>query len=282
MESIRMGITDEKISHDQGMTSYRCQVLSFEDKMRSWKPGRLLRLKSFYVNGVKLRLQVYPNGDSNANRDFTSIFVDSMSPNDIVIDMDLSMGRTKLSNTSMKVQAYGGLGWARFYDHNQHNFVAQMDSDSEPENHDEDLEIVWNIKKVWKVFDESEKVETIQNLESIQRQITNLQTQFESKINNLEVQMKQMMEVKNNNGSRRSSWGQLPAGDRHQMVPKPECPVCMEEMSSATTIVQCGAGHLLCWGCSQKPEMGNRCPSCRGPFVGRAHGMEAYLKTVFG
>ena len=66
------------------------------------------------------------------------------------------------------------------------------------------------------------------------------------------------------------------------MVPKPECPVCMEEMSSATTIVQCGAGHLLCWGCSQKPEMGNRCPSCRGPFVGRAHGMEAYLKTVFG
>ena len=120
-----MGITDEKISHDQGMTSYRCQVLSFEDKMRSWKPGRLLRLKSFYVNGVKLRLQGYPNGDSNANRDFTSIFVDSMSPNDIVIDMDLSMGRTKLSNTSMKVQAYGGLGWARFYDHNQHNFVAQ-------------------------------------------------------------------------------------------------------------------------------------------------------------
>ena len=119
-----MGITDEKISHDQGMTSYRCQVLSFEDKMRSWKPGRLLRLKSFYVNGVKLRLQVYPNGDSNANRDFTSIFVDSMSPNDIVIDMDLSMGRTKLSNNSLKVQAYGGLGWSRFYDHNQHNFVA--------------------------------------------------------------------------------------------------------------------------------------------------------------
>ena len=90
-----MGITDEKISHDQGMTSYRCQVLSFEDKMRSWKPGRLLRLKSFYVNGVKLRLQVYPNGDSNANRDFTSIFVDSMSPNDIVIDMNLSMGRRR-------------------------------------------------------------------------------------------------------------------------------------------------------------------------------------------
>ena len=47
-------------------------------------------------------------------------------------------------------------------------------------------------------------------------------------------------------------------------------------------IMQCEAGHFLCWSCSLKPEIGRVCPSCREPFVGRAHGMEAYLKMVFG
>ena len=44
--------------------------------------------------------------------------------------------------------------------------------------------------------------------------------------------------------------------------------------------MQCGVGHFLCWSCSLKPEIGRVCPSCRENFVGRAHGMEAYLKIV--
>ena len=41
-------------------------------------------------------------------------------------------------------------------------------------------------------------------------------------------------------------------------MPKPECPVCLEEMGPRTWIIS------------------------RDPFVARAHGMAAYLKTVFG
>ena len=48
-------------------------------------------------------------------------------------------------------------------------------------------------------------------------------------------------------------------------------------------IMQCEAGHFLCWSCSLKPEsQGNRFRISRDPFVARAHGMAAYLKTVFG
>ena len=91
MESIRMGITEEKISRDQGMTSYRCKVLAVEDKM-CWKPGREIRLKSFYVDGVRLKLALYPNGATNKEKNHTSIYVENLSPYDITIDYELSMG----------------------------------------------------------------------------------------------------------------------------------------------------------------------------------------------
>ena len=67
------------------------------------------------------------------------------------------------------------------------------------------------------------------------------------------------------------------------MVPKSECPVCLEEMGPRMSMMQCEAGHFLCWSCSLKPEsQGNRFRISRDPFVARAHGMAAYLKTVFG
>ena len=154
------------------------------------------------------------------------------------------------------------MGFAKFFDHNRFSF-AHNDTD------DEDLEIVWNIKKVWRDFTDGEKIESGEKLNSIDEQMKNLQTQ----VSNLNGQMKQMMEVINNNADNTYN---------KQTVPKPECPVCMEDMGPGTRIMQCEAGHFLCWSCSLKPEIGRVCPSCREPFVGRAHGMEAYLKTVFG
>ena len=135
-----------------------------------------------------------------------------------------------------------------------------------------------NIKRIW-VNSDDFNIQT-----KVDKLINNVQknhTELENKINdqnkiissqnkmikNLGEQVKQLLEVKNNNAPK--------------VVPKPECPVCMEEMGPRTRIMQCGAGHLLCWGCSQKPEV-TGCPTCREPFTGRAHGMEAYLKTVFG
>ena len=220
----------------------------------------MLRLKSFYVNGVELQLQVFPNGDANANRNFTSIFLQNNSVEDIKADFDVSMGQVKVSASAERIEADGGWwGWSRFFDH---------DSDSEPENNDEELEIVCNVKRVWKELAARDKSNLETKMDILTSKVQKNQIELENKIKNLEVQVKQLLEVKNNNAPK--------------VVPKPECPVCMEEMGPGTRIMQCEAGHFLCWSCSLKPEIGRRCPSCREPFVGRAHGMEAYLKTVFG
>jgi hypothetical protein len=60
----------------------------------------------------------------------------------------------------------------------------------------------------------------------------------------------------------------------------PECPVCMEEMAPPTRIFQCGTGHLLCGVCRPKLQ---ECPSkCGQPLVGRALGMEQYIREQQG
>ena len=64
-------------------------------------------------------------------------------------------------------------------------------------------------------------------------------------------------------------------------VKKPPCPICFEEMSFNTKIAQCISGHHLCWDCKEKLEK-NECPSCGQPVNGRAHGMESYLRSLFG
>ena len=62
-------------------------------------------------------------------------------------------------------------------------------------------------------------------------------------------------------------------------VVKPKCHICFGEMS--TKIAQCISGHLLCWPCKEK--MGDKnCAFCDQPVNGRAFGMEAYLRTIFG
>ena len=238
--------------------------------MRRWQPGRALSLKSFCASGVKLRLAVYPNGNINANRNFTSIFLHNDSNEDVKVDFDLSMGRSKLSLSAQRIEANQGLGRPRFFNHRQHNFAR---------NDDEELEIVCNIKRIWVNRDDfniQTKVDKLIN--NVQKNHTELENKINDQnkiissqnkmIKNLGEQVKQLLEVKNNNAPK--------------VVPKPECPVCMEEMEPRKKIIQCGAGHLLCWGCSRKRDMGNKCPTCREPFTGRAHGMEAYLKTVFG
>ena len=34
----------------------------FRDKMKNWKPGRMVRLKPIVTDGVLMKLVVYPNG----------------------------------------------------------------------------------------------------------------------------------------------------------------------------------------------------------------------------
>ena len=56
-----------------------------------------------------------------------------------------------------------------------------------------------------------------------------------------------------------------------------ECPVCCEELGAPRRIFQCSQGHPVCSSC--RPRL-RHCPSCRGPVIGRAIGMEQLLQAV--
>ena len=55
----------------------------------------------------------------------------------------------------------------------------------------------------------------------------------------------------------------------------------MEDMKPPTKIILCKGGHLICEKCKGKP-MVQVCPSCREDFIGRAVGMEGFLRQLFG
>ena len=101
---------------------------------------------------------------------------------------------------------------------------------------------------------------------NVEKRIATLESKLESKLESATESIKSMIEdtsIKINN------------------FVKPRCPICFDEMSSNTKIAQCISGHLLCWGCKEK--MGDKvCAFCEQPVNGRAFGMEAYLRTIFG
>jgi len=64
------------------------------------------------------------------------------------------------------------------------------------------------------------------------------------------------------------------------LISVPECPICMEEMTPPTNIVQCLKGHKICEPCSQREEV-MFCPGhCKTGFMGRDLGMEAFVLKI--
>ena len=149
------------------------------------------------------------------------------------------------------------------------------------------------IRKVWKEFDEndfsSQSLSTgMKNIqcsipENINSQLQDGMLSVIDRLKSLETQVTTMQGQIASNQARgaaasANNWRSIPDADRGLMIPKPECPVCFDEMTTETRIAQCLSGHYLCWGCKANIQ---ECPSCKLPVDGRAIGMEQYIKTLF-
>jgi len=66
----------------------------------------------------------------------------------------------------------------------------------------------------------------------------------------------------------------------HDLLPCPECPVCMENMLPPRRIFQCKNGHIICEICQPKIK-NQKCPTCQHEIVGRAVAMEQHLRDLF-
>ena len=109
-----MNIVREMISHSEGPTSYRMRVASFKNKMKTWASGRKISSKDFKVDGVKLRIQLFPNGEDQEVMNHISFYIHNYSGVDIDLLCDVKMGsKVKFDDNNFHIKAESGWGWKR-------------------------------------------------------------------------------------------------------------------------------------------------------------------------
>jgi len=256
-----MSTATEKISFSQGLTSYRVKVQSFKHKMNTWKNGRRVFLKEFIVDGISLILELYPNGNIKENVKHVSLFIENRSGVDIDILFDLNIGeKVKYTDMNFSIEALSNWGYGKFYNHE--NEKIWNEEDDEYGSDDSDFEITLTVKKLWKQF----HVNAVKSHES--NKLKNVEQRLES----LENSVKSLL-AKNEAGHEE-------APRKKMKLLYPECPICLENMTHETRIMQCYGGHPMCGVCHDKLET-KICPSCKMGMIGRNHGMESYLRTLF-
>ena len=240
-----MGDAQEMVSHSEGHTTYKVRVKSFKHKMNTWERGMAIPLKNVMVDGIRLHLDIYPNGYKD--EDFVSIFIDNISDYDISIVFDLSMGDEKMKGCLFEIKKKGNRGYSNFYSHNR--IMSK---------HDKDFEITLTVKKLYKevLADDDDNNNVTKSLDRMERKLSSRIEKLEYSIKNLAMRT---------GGSK---------------IPYPECPICFEDITQDSRIMQCSAGHLICGGCHDKLRA-KICPTCKKPNIGRCHGMESYLKSLF-
>ena len=252
-----MGITKERVSHQNGQTHYRVLIRFFRDKMRNWNQGRLVRLKTIDVDGVPLKLEVYPNGDSRENSGYVSLYIANLGTYDVGVEVDLHLHREHM-NDVLDLKAGHYCGYLRFLDTDLLDIRAD----------DEDLQITCTFKRVWK------EVEGYNNNEAQTTKLEDEIKQLSEKCDNSTAMIKSLQE------SMRKIENEL---INKKEIPLPECPVCFTDLGPGIKIAQCPSGHLLCWNCKERmsaPQCIAPCPSCKAPVINRAHGMENYINHI--
>ena len=101
-----MGITREHISQEDGWTHHRILIRDFEGKMTFWRPGRFVKLRTLHVDGLPLRLQIYPNGFTEDDRGHVSYFVENLGDVDVMIDFELRLRDRTINEEEFQIQAH--------------------------------------------------------------------------------------------------------------------------------------------------------------------------------
>ena len=285
-----MKIFDERISNRvDNVVEYRVKVTQFKDKMEKWKPGRKINsLSPFFFMDCKFSLGVYPNGSDDERKGFVSVFLRNENCEGLYVSFSVILGLQNQTIENMKIGSNDGYGWGKFYGH----WIKEDDDDK--------LEIVCRITKVMKDKGEHQLESVLRSdirdlassrskenkrlvkhetdmknrFTSIMQGQNTMQIEFKKKMDEVTKELKKMKCCEQHQ--------QQPVrfdDDHYHQVPKPKCVKCGSNLTSASQIDQCPAGHLMCLIC--KDISGEaRCPICHEPMT-RATGLESYLKILF-
>ena len=243
-------IAQEKVTYKGKETNYKVKIKSFDVKTKFWNPGRVVHLNTFQHDDVRLTPEIYPNGSTHRDNGYVSFYLENEENEDIEVKFDVHLEPSRMLAFCIDIPKGTKRG--------KGSWIKHKDL---PLSEDGDLVMTLIIKKISKAAPESSH--------AINR--------LEDKVESLEYQLKKLsMKLSNSVEGR---------GKEERTLPKPECPVCFEEMTSTTRIAQCLSGHHLCWNCKEKMSSQGtdtaECPTCMLPVNGRAFGMENYLKTLF-
>ena len=139
-----MGITREHVSRQDGEIYHRVLIRNFSDKMRNWIPGRLVRLRTVYVDSVPLRMKIYPNGEGVYDTGYVTCIIENLSDDkEIEIDFELRIKERRVEIENFKMTPDITFSSSQFFSHDK---LLDADLYGLDENSDEALEIHWTIK----------------------------------------------------------------------------------------------------------------------------------------
>ena len=291
-------MSEEKVTvtYANSVPTYAVKIKDFQNKMKTWPIGKKTISEVFSVDGVDLCLTIYPNGDGKKNGGKVSVYLKNKSFDTIRVEYVLRMkdGEVSFTKDNLKPGSASSWGAPTLY---CHKGVTEVGTD-------EKTKIQLTVKSVKKEVSNiallssigteiqrgNDQLETnIQSsinrstnelkrkYESIENKVEAGSSNFEKRIANLESRLESRLEASTESIKMKIEDNT----NKNNNIAKPRCPICFDEMSPSTKIAQCISGHLLCWSCKEK--MGDKeCAFCEEPVNGRAFGMEAYLRTIFG
>lgn len=131
----------------------------FRDKMKNWKPGRMVRLKPIVTDGVLMKLVVYPNGIDSDCAGHVSIAIENHGMEDLELESEIRIKDKKANGIIGIDPGYVCIFSRKFFPHGDlpHIFKRKWNTleesyedEEEFENDDKELEIHWTINSVWK------------------------------------------------------------------------------------------------------------------------------------
>jgi len=253
----------------------------FVYKMNTYKPGKYMTSRTFYIGENSFRLEIYPNGETYEDRGNVSVFLTNMSDWRVQADCEFSV-KNYCQNTSDYVfYVKRGRGFRKYLPHIECQDLLDDNKTFVLKAAIKVLEEVTGDRKLTAYSVVGLRVECLEEIKKLKTEMNTVKTEI--------LNMKSL--VQNNNtemDSLRRSVETIKISNQIGHNPNTECPVCLEIVRRPMRLMQCGMGHILCDGCYSKSreeargrEEGvrdiGRCHSCMGEYTGRPAHLERML-----
>jgi len=203
------------------------------------------------IGGSQLGVRVYPSGDARAAENKVSIYAGNYSDHKVAFKHSIMVGDVKKSESNAQVKGKSGNGWKHFMERKKvgTNLIVVVDITLLREEVGGDDRVVdVNIGELKNDMEKMKMAQT-ENIEELKTEIKKIKQYIAMTRGPVKIL---------------------------------ECVICLEELRPPLRIVQCLKGHKVCEPCSTKEEVVS-CPlNCRAGFMGRDHGMEAFVRQLLG